>query len=138
MIGELPVRLIRPLHQERERARLEAEAARLERGLANLRAQRAMDPAGFGPGEYEAARDRIRQQQAATTAALERVAVVELTPRQEDYELVVVSLVEEWELLTDAEKNGLLRQLLRRVVLVREGRRFRVELHPMWEADPWA
>lgn len=122
----------------RERARLEAEAAKLERGLANLRAQRAMDPDEFGPGEYEAARDRIRQQQATNTAALERVSVVELTPRQEDYEPVVVGLVEEWDLLTDGEKNGLLRQLLRRVALVRVGRQFEVEPHPMWEADPWA
>ncbi|MGW6566487.1 recombinase family protein [Streptomyces sp. NPDC054975] len=123
----------------RERARLEAEAEKLKKGLANLRADRAMNPDDYAPGEYEAAVERIRQQQAVNTAALERVSVVELTPRQADYEPVIVALAEEWDLLNEAELNSFLKQLLRRVVLVRRKEKgFGVELHPMWEPDPWA
>ncbi|WP_246094866.1 recombinase family protein [Streptomyces roseicoloratus] len=122
----------------RERARLEGEAAKQKKALANLRADRAMNPDDYGPGEYEDAVARIRQQQAATMAALERVSVVELAPRQTDYEPVIVGLAEEWELLNAVEMNGMLKQLLRRVALVRKGKGFGVELHPMWEPDPWA
>lgn len=122
----------------RERARLEAEAVKQKKALANLRADRAMNPDDYEEGEYEDAVARIRQQQEATTAALERVSVVELTPRQSDYEPVIVGLAEEWELLNSAEKNGMLKQLVRRVALVRKGRGFGIEVHPMWEPDPWA
>lgn len=122
----------------RERARLEGEAAKQKQALANLRADRAMNPDDYEPGEYEDAVARIRQQQEVTTAALERVSVVELTPRQSDYEPVIVGLAEEWELLNAAEKNGMLKQLIRRVALVRQEKGFGVEIHPMWESDPWA
>ncbi|RSS51399.1 recombinase family protein [Streptomyces sp. WAC01280] len=124
----------------RERARLDAEAAKLKKGLANLRADRAMNPDDYEPGEYEAAVERIRQQQAVNTAALERVSVVELTPRQADYEPVIVGLAEEWatDLLSAVERNGILKQLIRRVALVRQGKGFAIEVHPMWEPDPWA
>lgn len=121
----------------RERARLETEAARLAAGLTNLRTQRAMDPDEFGPGEYEAARDRIRQQQAATTAAMERVATVEATPHRADYEPVMLDLHDAWPHLTDPERNGLLRQLVRRIVLTRTGTGTTVGVHPIWEPDPW-
>ncbi|MEU6879336.1 recombinase family protein [Streptomyces sp. NPDC046712] len=122
----------------RERARLEAEAAKQRQAVANLRADRAMNPDGYRPGEYEAALDRIRQQQTATTAALERMSVENRTPRQSDYEPVIAGLLEEWDLLSDAAKNGLLKQLVRRVALVRQEKGFGVEVHPVWEPDPWA
>ncbi|MDT9692502.1 recombinase family protein [Streptomyces sp. P9(2023)] len=122
----------------RERARLEGEAAKQKKALANLRVDRAMNPDDYGPGEYEDAVARIRQQQAATTAALEWVSVVGPRPRQADYEPVIVGLVEKWELLNEGEKNGMLKQLVRRVALVRQEKGFRVEVHPMWEPDPWA
>lgn len=122
----------------RDRARLEGEAAKQQQALANLRADRALNPDEYGPGEYEAALGRIRQQQAATTAALERISVVELTPRLADYEPVIVSLAQEWPLLSAAERNGLLKQLARRVVLRRKTKGFEVQVHPMWEPDLWA
>ncbi|MEU2120045.1 recombinase family protein [Streptomyces sp. NPDC016459] len=123
----------------RERARLEAEASKHQAALANLRADRAANPDEYGPGEYEAARDVIRKQQAATAAALERVATVELTPHREDYEPIVATLAEGWEVLDDGQRNGLLRQLARRVVLTRKpGGGATVTVHPVWEPDPWA
>ncbi|WP_329622965.1 recombinase family protein [Streptomyces sp. NBC_01255] len=123
----------------RERARLEAEERKHQTALANLRADRAANPDEYGPGEYEAARDVIRKQQAATGAALDRVAKVELTPHQEDYEPIVATLADGWEVLDDGQRNSLLRQLARRVVLTRKpGGGATVTVHPVWEPDPWA
>ncbi|MER7726433.1 recombinase family protein [Streptomyces sp. NPDC096323] len=123
----------------RERARLEVEAEKLRAGLVNLRTQRAVDPDDFGPGEYEAARDRIRQQQAVNLAAMERVATMEATPARSDYEPLLIALADAWQDMTEPEQNALLRQLVRRVALTRvEGGEALVEVHPVWEPDPWA
>ncbi len=127
----------------RERARLGAEIAKFDAGLARLQADRAVNPDDYPPGAYEAARDRIKAQRATAAAALDRVAEVETAPDRTDYEPLVVGLLAEWETLTVAERNGILRQLLRRVVVYRVDRgigrraRSRVEVHPVWEPDPW-
>ncbi|MFB7461677.1 recombinase family protein [Streptomyces sp. NPDC056188] len=122
----------------RERARLEAEAKQLTDALANLRAHRAMDPDEYGPGEYEAARDRIRKQQQANTRAMERVATVEATPHRADYEPLIVGTVAEWSTFNDRERNGIIKQLARRVAVQRIDGELSVAVHPMWEPDPWA
>ncbi|UTN92124.1 serine integrase [Streptomyces phage HFrancette] len=122
----------------RERARLEVESSRLADGLANLRADHAMNPADYGPGEYEAARDKIRQQQQVTTAALERVSAVETAPHRADYDQLLIGLLDAWHEMHDSEKNALLKQVIRRVVLVRTDGTAKVEVHPVWESDPWA
>ncbi|MFE4328688.1 recombinase family protein [Streptomyces sp. NPDC056831] len=121
----------------RERARLEAEAAKLANALTNLRTDRAMNPEDYGPGEYEAARDRIRQQQSVNTAAMERAAAVESTPHRADYAPAVMELVDIWEDAHDSEKNALLKQLVRRVALIRTDAGATIEVHPVWEPDPW-
>lgn len=127
----------------RERARLAAELEKLTAGLARLQADRAVNPDDYGPGVYEAARDRIKQQHATAQAALERCTELETTPVREDYTVLVVGLLDEWETLLHSEKNGLLKQVLRRVVghrVERDGKRptARFEMHPVWEPDPWA
>ncbi|WP_405508860.1 recombinase family protein [Streptomyces cyaneofuscatus] len=122
----------------RERARLEAEATKLARALTNLRADRAMNPDDYGPGEYESARDRIREQQAVNTAAMERAAVVESTPHRADYEPLLVTLLDAWVDMDPPEKNAMLKQLVRRVAVSRGDGGAVIEVHPVWEPDPWA
>ncbi|MFJ8146936.1 recombinase family protein [Streptomyces sp. NPDC096048] len=122
----------------RERIRLQTEADKLAAALVNLRVARAADPDDYGPGEYEAARDRIRAQQQANTSAMERVAEVESTPHRDDYKSVLVGVVPEWKSFNERERNNLYKQLLRRVVVSKEGSAVRVEPHPVWEPDPWA
>ncbi|MFF4177613.1 recombinase family protein [Streptomyces sp. NPDC001750] len=122
----------------RERARLEAESNRLADGLANLRADHAMNPGDYGPGEYEAARDKIRQQQAANTAAMERASAVESEPHRADYGPLLMALLDAWNEMHNSEKNSMLKQVIRRVVLVRTDGTAKVEIHPVWEPDPWA
>ncbi|MFF5001560.1 recombinase family protein [Streptomyces phaeochromogenes] len=122
----------------RERARLQMELDKSDTALVTLRTQRAMDPDEFEPGEYEAARDRIRSQQVTTRAALERVSAVETTPHRADYESLVVGTVAEWPTLLVREKNALLKQLIRRVEFVRDAEGVAVRVHPVWEPDPWA
>lgn len=122
----------------RERARLEAEATKLARALTNLRADRAVNPDDYGPGEYESARDRIRQQQAVNTAAMERVADIESTPHRKDYAPLLVGLLDAWNDLHHPEKNALLKQVLHRVAVYRTADGVDIEAHPIWEPDPWA
>lgn len=127
----------------RERARLTAELEKIQSGLSRLRADYAMNPDDYGPGEYEAARARIKQRQATAQAALDKVAEVEATPDRTDYEPLIVGLLAEWETIDVRERNGILRQLLRRVAVYRVGRpgliraTSRIEIHPAWEPDPW-
>ncbi|MEH0555977.1 recombinase family protein [Streptomyces sp. B21-101] len=122
----------------RERARLQAEADKLAAALVNLRVDRAANPDDYGPGEYEAARDRIRSQQRANTAAMERVAVVEATPHRADYKPLIIGVTDEWDTFTERERSALYRQLARRVVVTKDEGRPHVAVHPMWEPDPWA
>jgi hypothetical protein len=123
-----------------DRDRLQAEHDRLAAALTTLRTQRAMDPDDWGPGEYEAARDRIRDQQATVTAALNAAAEQAAAPLADDYQVQMLSLLTVWKAASAAEKNRLLRTVVRRVVCTREGRgsaRTRVDVHPIWEPDPW-
>ncbi|TFV32264.1 hypothetical protein E4K10_18010 [Streptomyces sp. T1317-0309] len=122
----------------RERARLEAEARKLADALVNLRTDRAMHPDEYGPGEYEAARDRIRQQQTANTAAMERTATITAMPHRADYEPVVIGLLAEWPMLHTRERNAILKRLIRRVAVRKINTGVAVDIHPVWEADPWA
>ncbi|MBB5121149.1 hypothetical protein AF335_01870 [Streptomyces eurocidicus] len=98
----------------------------------------------YPEGAYEAARDRIKQQSDTAEALLAKVAAVEATPDVTDYQPLIVGLLDEWETLTAGERNGILRQLLRRVAVYRVQREgkvraaSRLELHPVWEPDPWA
>lgn len=120
-----------------DRARLQAEADRHAASLTTLRVQRAADPDEWGPGEYEAARDHIRQQQADALAALERASVIESLPVRADFMPKVVGLVAEWDTYDDAQRNRLLRQIVRRVALVRTDGGVRAVVHPVWDPDPW-
>nr|WP_234340417.1 recombinase family protein [Streptomyces sp. TP-A0875] len=125
----------------RERARLQAEADKLSAALVNLRVDRAANPDDYGPGEYEAARDRIRTQQHANRAAMEQVAAVETTPHRADYVPLMLDLHDAWDHMNVQEVNRILRQAVRRVVVTREGRgshQTRIDVHPAWEPDPWA
>lgn len=122
----------------RERVRLQAEADKLAQALTNLRADRATNPDDYGPGEYEAVRDRIRAQQRANTASLERMAEVESTPYRNDYRAVMVGMLDEWQTLNERERNLIYRQIVRRVTVDRIDGALQVQVHPVWEPDPWA
>ncbi|QWQ43099.1 recombinase family protein [Streptomyces sp. YPW6] len=121
----------------RERARLEAEAAKLAQALTNLRADRAVNPDDYGPGEYESARDKIRQQQSVNVSAMERVASIESAPHRKDYEPLLIGLLDAWNDMKPVEMNALLKQVLRRVAVFRQNGVVGIEAHPVWEADPW-
>lgn len=123
-----------------DRDRLQAEHDRLGAALTTLRVQRASDPDDWGPGEYEAARDRIRKEQAAVEEALAAAAQVAAVPQRSDYRQMLGDLAAAWGALEVQEKNRLLRRLVRRVACTREAHRSRtthIEIHPMWEPDPW-
>ncbi|MFI0897705.1 recombinase family protein [Streptomyces sp. NPDC020983] len=123
-----------------DRDRLQAEHDRLAAALTTLRVQRAADPEDWGPGEYEAARDRIRREQAAVQEALTTAAEAAIVPKRDDYRGILGDLATAWGALSVQERNGLLHKLIRRVVCTREAHRSRttrIEIHPLWEPDPW-
>ncbi|MFI5808916.1 recombinase family protein [Streptomyces sp. NPDC051561] len=128
----------------KEREHLTKKIKKLDDGLANLRADHAVNPDEYLPGEYEKARDKIRQDKAETERALEAVVEVEETPQQADYALLVVGLLDEWDTLPASDRNSILHKLIRRVAIYRtdigRGKRnnSRFEIHPVWAPDPWA
>ncbi|AWZ05263.1 MULTISPECIES: recombinase family protein [unclassified Streptomyces] len=123
----------------KERVRLQTTLDKLAAGLTRLRADHAINPDDYAEGEYESARDRIKEQQNVTTALLEKVAGAEATPDRADFEPLIFGLAQEWDSLLNAEKNALLKQLVRRVTFRRhDGGDVVVAIHPLWEPDPWA
>ncbi|MFE7853711.1 recombinase family protein [Streptomyces sp. NPDC057403] len=131
----------------RERARLEGEHTRLTNALTNLAVDRATNPEAYPEGVFEAARERILTQKRAVTEALEAASQVEAQPQRGELVPLAVGLLDEWDTFEAPEMNGILRSLIRRVVITRgaEGRKgvegsgqTRIEIHPVWEPDPWA
>lgn len=129
-----------------ERGRLEGEHTRLTNALTNLAVDRATNPEAYPEGVFEAAREKILKQKAAVTEALEALAAVEATPQRRTLVPLAVGLLEEWDTFQAPEKNGILRSLIRRVVITRgaPGRKgvrgsgqIKITIHPLWEPDPW-
>jgi DNA invertase Pin-like site-specific DNA recombinase len=130
-----------------ERARLEAEHTRLTNALTNLNVDRATNPEAYPEGVFEASRARVLKQKSAVTEALEAVSQVEAQPQRAALVPLAVGLLAEWDTFEAPETNGILRTLVRRVVVTRgaAGRKgvegsgqTRIEIHPLWKPDPWA
>ncbi|MFF7295343.1 recombinase family protein [Streptomyces sp. NPDC008265] len=135
------------LREARERARLEAEHTRVTTALTNLAVDRAMNPTAYPDGVFEAARERLVKQKATAAEGLEALAVAAAVPARGELIRLAEGLLAEWDTFEAAEKNGILRSLIRRVVLTRgaKGRKgvegsgqTTVTVHPVWEPDPWA
>jgi hypothetical protein len=123
------------------RARHTAEVDRQRAALARLRAEHAAAPEDFGPGEYEDAIAAIRVRRDEAQAALDAVPVLEALPARAEIAPVIVGTLEEWPALDTRARNAILRRLLRRVALIRHGKGangVEIQMHPVWEPDPWA
>lgn len=126
----------------RDRARIEEELAKVTSAFARLAADRAMDPDAMTPEVYEAARRRIAERESTLRAARDRAAGDASTPTRADVIPLVTGLLATWKAMDPPEQNGILRSLIRRVVVhrvERPGKRAgsRIEIHPVWEPDPW-
>ncbi|MFB8415406.1 recombinase family protein [Streptomyces albidoflavus] len=122
------------------RAQAQAEVDKQRQALARLRAERAANPGDFGPGEYEEAADLIRRRRAEAQQLLDSTPEVEPPPEPAKFAPLVVGVMAEWKTLDTRGRNAMLRQLVRRVVLVRNGpgsANCDVVIHPLWEPDPW-
>jgi site-specific DNA recombinase len=123
------------------RARLQAEVDKQRAALARLRADHAANPDDYGPGEYDDAANVIRTARDRAQAALDAVPVVEEIPARADLRPLIAGLLREWDTLGTRARNGIYRQLLRRIALVRHGpgaENVEIQMHPTWEPDPWA
>ncbi|MFI8498292.1 recombinase family protein [Streptomyces sp. NPDC085524] len=123
------------------RARARAEVDKQRRALARLRAEHAADPDDFGPGEYEEAAELIRRRRAEAQRLLESIPEAAPPPRRAEFVPLIVGTVEEWETFSTRERNMMLRKLIRRVAVVRNGpgpENHEIHVHPLWEPDPWA
>ncbi|RSS59542.1 recombinase family protein [Streptomyces sp. WAC01280] len=125
----------------RARARVSAQADvdRHRAALARLRAEHAELPEDWGPGEYEDAVDVIRKKRAEAQSILDNLPDADPAPDRAEAQQLIASTAEAWPALDDRQKNALLRQMIRRVVLTRTGRGTAdIEVHPLWEPDPWS
>jgi site-specific DNA recombinase len=130
-------------------ARLEAALAEHDRQLVNiaLSRARAADPLGDDAWKEAAAVKRAERDAAAAGLAGAR----ELLAREPGPELVPVlaGLAADWDRLPVPALNGILRSLVRRVAVYREGERTRdragwwklmparIEVLFTWDLDPW-
>ncbi|MCA1218871.1 recombinase family protein [Streptomyces sp. 8L] len=122
------------------RARAQADVDKQRQALARLRAEHAANPEDFGAGEYEEAAELIRAKRAEAQQLLDSIPEVEPLPDRGEFVPLVVGTVEEWPTLKTRERNMILRQLIRRVAIVRHGpgpENHEIHVHPMWEPDPW-
>ncbi|MFH8793817.1 recombinase family protein [Streptomyces sp. NPDC017941] len=129
------------------RARLQAEHEQIETALTNLITDNARNPKKYPAGAFERARDGFLAQQESVTRDMEQLTAVAETPHRADFELLVVGLAQEWKTLNTREQNAMLKQIVRRVALVRrkdehgqpipgaEG--VETWVQALWEPDPW-
>ena len=127
----------------REREHLQAELAKIEKAIDRLVTGYAMDPDKYPEDSFDRVRNKLTARKAELTTRLRHLAAEEDIPKREKFQPLAVGLLDEWETLTAVERNAILRQLIRRVVVhdVRneKGRiiETRTEVHPVWEPDPW-
>ncbi|MET8399614.1 recombinase family protein [Streptomyces sp900116325] len=132
-------------HAARERAHTLAELAKLDAALDRLVTDNAMDPDKYPADTFARVRDQLLGKKGHLVKTLQSLAEVEATPDREQFRSLVVGLVEEWETILPVERNAILRQVLRRMVVHTrksdQGAQWRVErefeFHPVWEPDPW-
>jgi hypothetical protein len=129
---------------QRERARLQVELNKIEGALDRLVMDNAMNPEKYPADSFARVRDQLSGKRGSIMNALNELGEIEETPTREEFVPLMASLVEAWDLMQPIEKNALLRQVVRRIVchdIRTEGSRWikvRVEIHPVWEPDPWA
>ncbi|MFD8948960.1 recombinase family protein [Streptomyces xanthophaeus] len=122
------------------RVKAQAEVDKQRQALARLRAERAANPDDYGPGEYEEAADLIRKKRADAQRLLDSIPKDEPLPDRAEFVPLIRGTLAEWKSLDDRGRNLILRKLIRRVALYRDGpgtENHRVEVHARWEPDPW-
>ncbi|WP_435834310.1 recombinase family protein [Streptomyces catenulae] len=119
----------------RERARVQNEHAKVEASLTRLAIDAAKDPDKYPDGVFEAARDELVAERDALAERISALVEVEEMPEAEDYLPLVVGVLDEWDTLTVAERNLILRKLIGRIVLHQPERPgpIRIEIIPVWE-----
>ncbi|MEV6073996.1 recombinase family protein [Streptomyces sp. NPDC052069] len=129
-----------------ERAYTVAEIAKVDQALDRLVTDHAMDPEKYPADSFVRVRDQFMGKKRDLQKHLQTLADVEATPTREQFRPLMVGLLEEWKKSIDpVEKNAILRQLLRRIVIrsrkSEQGAKWKLEreyeFHPAWEPDPW-
>ncbi|MFI0739313.1 recombinase family protein [Streptomyces sp. NPDC021100] len=119
----------------RERDRLQTEHAKVEQSLTRLAVDAAKNPEKYPAGVFESARDELVAERNQLAERISALVEIEETPELEDYLPLVVGVLDEWETLTVAERNLILRKLIGSVVLHQPERPGPVEVKiiPAWE-----
>ncbi|PJN40482.1 recombinase family protein [Streptomyces sp. CB02959] len=119
----------------RERARVQTEHAKVEASLTRLAVDAAKNPDKYPPGVFEAARDELVAERHQLSERISALVEVEEMPEADDYLPLLVGVLDEWETLTVAERNLILRKLIRRIVLHQPKRPgpVTVAIVPVWE-----
>ncbi|APD18778.1 serine integrase [Streptomyces phage Raleigh] len=145
----LPVQRTEPTEDpraraQRERARLQVDLTKVEKALDRLVMDNALNPEKYPADSFARVRDQLAGQRGSIMNAMNELGEVEATPTREEFVPLIANLIEAWDLMEPIEKNALLRQIVRRIVchdIRTEGSRWievRVEVHPVYEPDPWA
>ncbi|MEU6237504.1 hypothetical protein ABZ885_31385, partial [Kitasatospora sp. NPDC047058] len=124
---------------DKQRTALEKDHKRLTVALARLAVDKNVNPENYEEDVYELAVAELKRDRDKIARQLQQATVVVEQPAFGDFRPLVVGLMAEWDTLLTAERNAIIRKLVRRVALVKtpEGE-VRVEIHPIWMPDPWA
>lgn len=112
--------------------RLDGELTKLDKALARLATQRAMDE-DMPDSVYEQARNELLARRAELEAAKEKAAAV--PPAAEDFGPIIAGVLEEWDILAPARKRALLSRLIRHVTIRRPvpGGPAEIVVTPVWD-----
>ncbi|MET9253788.1 recombinase family protein [Streptomyces sp. NPDC003717] len=136
----------RALAQE-ARAKLTADYETAEAALTRLIMDQAENPDKYPEGAFERARDTYVKRQKRIKRDLGKLKEAAEAPRRSDFDRLVVGIAAEWKSFNTTERNAMIKQLARRVVLSRKkdengepitgSAGVAVTVHPLWEPDPW-
>lgn len=120
-----------------DKAALEEELSFLQRAMARLITDYAKRPERYPEDAYDEARKGIADDQAEVAAKLEKLnqAQPEVLPKAEDFRSLVVGVLPEWATLTPAQRNLILRKMVRHILVSPRPSRFetRARVVPVWE-----
>nr|WTA00789.1 hypothetical protein OH820_11640 [Streptomyces sp. NBC_00857] len=124
---------------EQQRRQLEEDYKAAETAMTRLVVDSAKNPTKYPEAAFDAARDEIQGDLDRIMVELAEATEAASEPEVSDFVPVLVGLDEEWDTFTTPERNAILRQCARRIVIQRDGKSApKVDVHPFWEPDPWA
>ncbi|WP_416964383.1 recombinase family protein [Streptomyces sp. Agncl-13] len=122
-----------------DRATLQAEHTRLQDALTRLVTDYAINPHRYPAEAYDSACAKLERDRTDVAAKLDKLneEQPEEMPSSADFRPLVVGVLPEWATLTTVQRNSILRQLVRHILVSPRPSRYetRARVVPVWEPE---